>query len=126
MRQFTHPPVSSNRKNAAMAPQTNSFVSIAQAAPAKVSAKKRVQDYHEIIQPLSAKQAADQSSRCAQCGVPFCQSACPLHNNIPDWLAMMAEGKEKEAWELSAQTSTMPEICGRICPKIASVKGFVC
>lgn len=107
-----------------MAPQTNRFVTIKHDPASKVSAKKRVQDFHEIIKPLDSKKAAGQSSRCAQCGVPFCQSACPLHNNIPDWLAMMAEGKEKEAWELSAQTSTMPEICGRICPQDRLCEGL--
>ena len=61
--------------------------------------------------------ASEQASRCSQCGIPFCQTHCPLHNNIPDWLRMTAEGRLQEAYELSAATSTMPEICGRICPQ---------
>ena len=58
----------------------------------------------------------EQSSRCSQCGVPFCQVHCPLHNNIPDWLKLTAEGRLQEASELAHSTNNMPEICGRICP----------
>ena len=61
--------------------------------------------------------AAEQASRCSQCGVPFCQTHCPLHNNIPDWLRLTAEGRLREAYELSQATNTFPEICGRICPQ---------
>ncbi|MFN3607174.1 MAG: NAD(P)-dependent oxidoreductase, partial [Cypionkella sp.] len=57
------------------------------------------------------------ASRCSQCGVPYCQSHCPLHNNIPDWLRLTAEGRLQEAYELSQATNTFPEICGRICPQ---------
>ena len=59
----------------------------------------------------------EQASRCEQCGVPFCQVHCPLHNNIPDWLQLTAEGRLEEAYELSSATNNMPEICGRICPQ---------
>ncbi len=58
-----------------------------------------------------------QSSRCSQCGVPFCQSGCPLGNDIPDWLRLAAEGRWREAYELSEATSALPEVCGRICPQ---------
>jgi glutamate synthase (NADPH/NADH) small chain len=61
--------------------------------------------------------AKDQSSRCSQCGVPFCQIHCPLRNNIPDWLKLTAEGRLKEAYEISQSTNNMPEVCGRICPQ---------
>ena len=61
--------------------------------------------------------AEDQSARCSQCGVPYCSVHCPLHNHIPDWLRLTAEGRLREAYELSNATSTMPEICGRICPQ---------
>ena len=61
--------------------------------------------------------ASEQSSRCSQCGVPFCQVHCPLSNNIPDWLKLTAEGRLKEAYELSQSTNNMPEVCGRICPQ---------
>ena len=63
------------------------------------------------------EKAAEQASRCSQCGVTYCQSHCPLHNNIPDWLRLTAEGRLREAYELSNATSTMPEICGPICPQ---------
>ena len=58
-----------------------------------------------------------QASRCSQCGVPFCSVHCPLHNNIPDWLKLTAEGRLEEAYEVSSATNTFPEICGRICPQ---------
>ncbi|MDB9923128.1 NAD(P)-dependent oxidoreductase, partial [Candidatus Pelagibacter sp.] len=61
--------------------------------------------------------AGEQASRCSQCGVPFCQVHCPLSNNIPDWLKLTAEGRLKEAYELSQSTNNMPEVCGRICPQ---------
>jgi len=61
--------------------------------------------------------AEEQASRCSQCGVPYCSVHCPLHNHIPDWLRLTAEGRLREAYQLSNSTSTMPEICGRICPQ---------
>jgi len=61
--------------------------------------------------------ASQQSSRCSQCGVPFCQVHCPLSNNIPDWLKLTAEGRLEDAYELSQSTNNMPEVCGRICPQ---------
>ncbi|GLS01778.1 oxidoreductase [Brevundimonas denitrificans] len=76
-----------------------------------------MRDFSEIYADFSPVAGAGQSSRCAQCGVPFCQTGCPLQNNIPDWLRLAAEGRAEEAWRQSAATSTMPEICGRICPQ---------
>ena len=61
--------------------------------------------------------AEAQAGRCSQCGVPYCAVHCPLHNHIPDWLRLTAEGRLREAYELSNATSSMPEICGRICPQ---------
>src|SRR5690606_8320924 len=66
---------------------------------------------------FAAQKAAEQASRCSQCGVPYCQAHCPLHNNIPDWLRLTAEGRLQEAYDLSQATNTFPEICGRICPQ---------
>ncbi len=85
--------------------------------PEKRSATERNQDFHEIYAEYAAEKAKEQSGRCSQCGVPYCQSHCPLHNNIPDWLRLTAEGRVKEAYELSQLTNTFPEICGRICPQ---------
>ena len=93
------------------------FVSLKREMPKKRSAEERSQDFEEIYAEFARKKAAEQASRCSQCGVPYCQSHCPLHNNIPDWLKLTAEGRLQEAYELSQQTNTFPEICGRICPQ---------
>ena len=77
----------------------------------------RSKDFQEIYAEFAEAKAAEQASRCSQCGVPYCQSHCPLHNNIPDWLRMTATGRLREAYELSQSTNTFPEICGRICPQ---------
>ncbi|WP_420548823.1 NAD(P)-dependent oxidoreductase [Curvivirga sp.] len=93
------------------------FVDRARQMPTKRSAEDRSKDFGEIYEGFEDQEAKDQSSRCSQCGVPFCSVNCPLHNNIPDWLMMTAEGRLEEAYELSSATNTMPEICGRICPQ---------
>jgi glutamate synthase (NADPH) small chain len=93
------------------------FVTIGKEMPEKRDASSRAQDFHEIYREYADRKAAEQASRCSQCGVPYCQSHCPLHNNIPDWLKLTAEGRLQEAYELSQATNTFPEICGRICPQ---------
>ena len=93
------------------------FVSTAKAMPEKRTAENRVADFDEIYGDFKHADAETQASRCSQCGVPFCQVNCPLHNNIPDWLMLTAEGRMQEAYELSSQTNNFPEICGRICPQ---------
>ncbi len=93
------------------------FVKIGQQTPPKRSINNRKDDFNEIYDEFIAKKAEEQSSRCSQCGVPFCQVHCPLSNNIPDWLKLTAEGRLKEAYELSQSTNNMPEVCGRICPQ---------
>jgi glutamate synthase (NADPH/NADH) small chain len=93
------------------------FVSLGQNWPEKRPAAERAGDFHEIYAEFIAEKAREQASRCAQCGVPFCQSHCPLQNNIPDWLKLTAEGRLEEAYRLSAETNPMPEVCGRICPQ---------
>jgi len=93
------------------------FVTVERSMPEKRSATERNKDFHEIYAEYAAEKAKEQSGRCSQCGVPYCQSHCPLHNNIPDWLRLTAEGRVKEAYELSQLTNTFPEICGRICPQ---------
>ncbi|MBL8536629.1 MAG: NAD(P)-dependent oxidoreductase [Hyphomonadaceae bacterium] len=93
------------------------FTNVAPLPPAKRSARERVGDSAEIYAGLSQAQASSQAERCAQCGVPFCQNACPLQNNIPDWLKLTAEGRLREAYDISAATNPMPEVCGRICPQ---------
>jgi glutamate synthase (NADPH/NADH) small chain len=93
------------------------FVSVPQAMPDKRPADARRGDFREIYGAFEPAHAAEQAARCEQCGVPFCQVHCPLHNNIPDWLRMTAEGRLEEAYELASATNNMPEICGRICPQ---------
>ncbi len=83
----------------------------------KAEASVRVQDFGEIIVKPTPENLEVQAGRCTDCGVPFCQTACPLQNNIPDWLGLSAEDEMREAWKIASATSTMPEICGRICPQ---------
>ena len=93
------------------------FVDLKQESPEKRNTSKRKDDFNEIYKEYITDKATEQSSRCSQCGVPFCQIHCPLSNNIPDWLKLTAEGRLKEAYELSQSTNNMPEVCGRICPQ---------
>ena len=93
------------------------FVKIGQQTPPKRDVGNRKEDFNEIYDEFITQRAQEQSSRCSQCGVPFCQIHCPLSNNIPDWLKLTAEGRLKEAYELSQSTNNMPEVCGRICPQ---------
>ncbi len=93
------------------------FTKINQENPSKTPAEKRVKSFDEIYARYAAQKAEEQASRCSQCGVPFCQVHCPLHNNIPDWLKLTAENRMQEAYEISSATNNMPEICGRICPQ---------
>ncbi len=93
------------------------FVSVNRDMPQKRDAETRNKDFDEIYAEFAEAKAKEQSSRCSQCGVPYCQAHCPLHNNIPDWLRMTATGRLEEAYGLSQATNTFPEICGRICPQ---------
>ena len=93
------------------------FVDLKKETPKKRDTSKRKKDFDEIYNEFISDKAKEQSSRCSQCGVPFCQIHCPLNNNIPDWLKLTAEGRMKEAYEVSQSTNNMPEICGRICPQ---------
>ncbi|MCR9174532.1 MAG: NAD(P)-dependent oxidoreductase [Alphaproteobacteria bacterium] len=93
------------------------FVGTAKKMPTKRAAEERRADFGEIYREFETAGAAEQAGRCSQCGVPFCQIHCPLHNNIPDWLKLTAEGRLEEAYEVSSATNNFPEICGRICPQ---------
>ncbi len=93
------------------------FVDLKQETPEKRDTSVRKGDFNEIYNEFIKEKAGEQSSRCSQCGVPFCQIHCPLGNNIPDWLKLTAEGRLKEAYETSQSTNNMPEVCGRICPQ---------
>lgn len=93
------------------------FVDINQSYPKARAPEDRREDFREIYERWVADIAESQASRCSQCGIPFCQSGCPLHNNIPDWLMLAGNDRLEDAYEQSAATSSMPEICGRICPQ---------
>ena len=93
------------------------FVTVARDMPEKRPPNLRARDFDEIYGEYAIPKAEEQAARCSQCGVPYCQTHCPLHNNIPDWLRMTAAGRLQEAYELSQATNTFPEICGRICPQ---------
>ena len=93
------------------------FVNLGQENPLKRDTEDRKEDFKEIYYEFINEKAKEQSSRCSQCGVPFCQVHCPLSNNIPDWLKLTAEGRLEEAYHLAQSTNNMPEICGRICPQ---------
>ena len=83
----------------------------------KQSPGQRIRHFDEIYQPFDAATAARQAARCVDCGNPYCEWQCPVHNFIPDWLKLVQAGKILEAAELSNQTNSLPEICGRICPQ---------
>ncbi|MCH7931184.1 MAG: NAD(P)-dependent oxidoreductase, partial [Proteobacteria bacterium] len=100
-----------------MAQNLLKFVSVDRETPEKRTADVRRDDFDEIFRNFQPDFAAEQAGRCSQCGVPFCQVHCPLHNNIPDWLMLTAEGRLEEAYEIASATNTFPEICGRICPQ---------
>ena len=100
-----------------MADRMLKFVTVGQQTPEKRDVGERRFDFDEIYRRFATPKAAEQASRCSQCGVPFCSIHCPLNNNIPDWLKLTAEGRLQEAYEVSSATNNFPEICGRICPQ---------
>ena len=100
-----------------MADNMMKFVSIETSMPVKRDAIGRRADFGEIYDDFESSALVRQSSRCEQCGIPYCQIHCPLSNNIPDWLALAAEGRMEEAYRVSQSTNELPEICGRICPR---------
>ena len=100
-----------------MPQQMLKFVGLGGRMPDKREAGERRRDFDEIYGEYSDERAAEQSARCSQCGIPYCQIHCPVSNNIPDWLKLTAEGRLEEAYEVSAATNNMPEVCGRICPQ---------
>ena len=107
-----------------MASRMLKFTTIDRAMPDKREAKARAHDFHEIYGDYARQAAEDQAGRCSQCGVPFCQQGCPLSNNIPDWLKLVAEDRMEEAYQVSAATNNMPEVCGRICPQDRLCEGI--
>ncbi len=93
------------------------FLDLPRQDPERALASERSRDFKEIYGHYEAEQAASQSERCLDCGNPYCEWKCPVHNFIPNWLKLVAEGNLFEAAELSHQTNSLPEVCGRICPQ---------
>ncbi len=93
------------------------FIELNKQMPDKRAVAERREDFREIYDDFSEEGAKQQAGRCSQCGIPFCQVHCPVHNNIPDWLMLTAEGRLEEAYVVSQATNNFPEICGRICPQ---------
>ena len=93
------------------------FVDVDKETPEKLNSDTRKENFLEIYKEFIDEKAKEQASRCSQCGTPFCQVHCPLNNNIPDWLKLTAEGRLKDAFEVSSATNSLPEVCGSICPQ---------
>jgi len=93
------------------------FLDIPRQDPDKLPVEVRIQEFREIYSQYGAEAAAQQAGRCLSCGNPFCEWKCPVHNYIPNWLTLINQGKLFEAAELSHQTNSLPEMCGRICPQ---------
>tara|TARA_R110002050_G_scaffold269917_2_gene412588 strand:- start:128644 stop:130047 length:1404 start_codon:yes stop_codon:yes gene_type:complete len=100
-----------------MAKNTFQFLEVGRHDPKKFEAKKRIEGFGEIYESFEQPQAAEQSERCLECGNPYCEWKCPVHNYIPNWLKLVSEGNIEQAAELAHQTNTLPEICGRVCPQ---------
>lgn len=93
------------------------FIEVGRCDPPKVPAEQRKRQFNEIYQPFRADDAASQAHRCLECGNPYCEWKCPVHNYIPNWLKLVSEGNIFEAAELCHQTNALPEVCGRVCPQ---------
>jgi len=93
------------------------FIDVKRIDPAKKSIADRKINFVEIYQPLSKDQSIGQADRCLDCGNPYCEWKCPVHNYIPQWLELVTEGKIFEAADLCHQTNSLPEMCGRVCPQ---------
>ena len=93
------------------------FIEVGRKDPVKQPAKKRKTLFIEIYQPLAQSQVKEQAERCLDCGNPYCEWKCPLHNYIPNWLKLAEQGRILEAADLVHETNTLPEICGRVCPQ---------
>ncbi len=100
-----------------MADKNLQFLDIPRHDPEKVPVDVRITEFKEIYAPFEAEGAGQQAGRCLDCGNPFCEWKCPVHNYIPNWLKLIKEGNLFQAAELSHQTNSLPEMCGRICPQ---------
>src|SRR4051812_23849331 len=92
------------------------FLEIARRDPAHLPVAQRVHLYREFILPVADAELSAQAARCMDCGVPFCQSGCPLDNIIPDWNDLVYRGALGEALLVLHSTNNFPEFTGRVCP----------
>lgn len=97
--------------------QQFTFVDLARQEPDKRPDRARKTEFIEIYEVLEPSRAATQAGRCIDCGNPYCEWDCPVHNYIPQWLQLVQDGKIIEAAELCHQTNSLPEVCGRVCPQ---------
>lgn len=93
------------------------FIEVGRKDPKKKLLRQRKKEFVEIYEPFKPQQASEQAHRCLACGNPYCEWKCPVHNYIPNWLKLVSEGNILAAAELSHQTNTLPEVCGRVCPQ---------
>jgi len=100
-----------------MAKNTFQFLDVGRVDPSKQDAGERVKGFGEIYGQFDEQSSAEQADRCIECGNPYCEWKCPVHNYIPNWLKLISEGNLEQAAELAHQTNTLPEICGRVCPQ---------
>ncbi len=100
-----------------MAQNVYQFIDVKRIDPPKRSHQERTIEFVEIYQPMTHTQVEGQADRCLDCGNPYCEWKCPVHNYIPQWLKLANEGKIIEAAELSHKTNSLPEVCGRVCPQ---------
>lgn len=93
------------------------FIEVDRVDPPRKTIEQRKHDFVEIYEPFRKAQMKMQADRCLECGNPYCEWKCPVHNYIPDWLKLANEGRIEEAAELCHQTNSLPEVCGRVCPQ---------
>ncbi|WP_278356008.1 NAD(P)-binding protein, partial [Idiomarina abyssalis] len=93
------------------------FLDVQRIDPPKRSVEERRIEFKEIYDPMPGVQLKGQADRCLDCGNPYCEWQCPVHNYIPQWLELANEGRVIEAAELMHKTNSLPEVCGRVCPQ---------
>ena len=93
------------------------FLEVGRFDPQKKSLEERKISFVEIYGEYNQTEVSNQAHRCLDCGNPYCEWKCPVHNYIPDWLKLVNEGNIIEAAELCHQTNSLPEMCGRVCPQ---------
>lgn len=99
------------------------FIEQVRKEPKKQTPEERIRHFASIYADYKNKEARQQATRCIDCGIPYCEWKCPVHNHIPQWLRLVAENKILQAADLAHETNTLPEVCGRICPQESLCEG---